>query len=331
MGLRVLFFGSDRFSVLSARKLFEVCGSLEVVAPVPSVGVGRRKVLKDGPLREWAKKNEVRVWDAPKTKKLRPDLPLWLPNCDEVEERFDLGVVVSFPFFVPAEIIRAFPKFGAVNVHPSLLPKYRGAAPIQHAIMNQDAETGVTLQRLDPSKFDAGGILKQRKIPIGATDDFEDLISRLGEAGGDLLTDLVKSWNSGKFVEEMAQDESLVSRAPKIGPSDRLIKFNEMRRDDIYARHRALRHTGTLFAKMETCKRFLIHEMTPGPELNETRERVPGELFRGGKNNSLLFLNCRDSKVLRLEKVQVENKKAVRGSDFVNGHLSGKQQSIILT
>lgn len=79
------------------------------------------------------------------------------------DQQYDLGVVVSFGYFIPPHIISQF-RFGAINVHPSLLPKYRGAAPIQHAIINGDHETGVTVQELDDKEFDAGRILAQERV-----------------------------------------------------------------------------------------------------------------------------------------------------------------------
>lgn len=88
------------------------------------------------------------------------DLDNWKVPTDK---SYDLGVVVSFGYFIPPHIISSF-KYGAVNVHPSLLPKYRGAAPIQHAIMYGDEETGVSIQELDDREFDAGRILVQKKV-----------------------------------------------------------------------------------------------------------------------------------------------------------------------
>ncbi|KAI9026546.1 formyl transferase [Phycomyces nitens] len=81
----------------------------------------------------------------------------------KVPGKFDLGVVVSFGYFIPPHVIKSFEK-GAINVHPSLLPKYRGAAPIQHTILGGDEETGVTVQELDDKAFDAGRILSQKKV-----------------------------------------------------------------------------------------------------------------------------------------------------------------------
>jgi methionyl-tRNA formyltransferase len=82
------------------------------------------------------------------------------------DKQYDLAVVVSFGYFIPPHIISRF-RLGAINVHPSLLPKYRGAAPIQHAILNGDRKTGVTVQELDEREFDAGRILNQKEVVMG--------------------------------------------------------------------------------------------------------------------------------------------------------------------
>ncbi|KAI9336662.1 formyl transferase, partial [Pilaira anomala] len=104
-----------------------------------------------------AESNRLEIFCTPPSAK---DLSNWKVPTDK---QYDLGVVVSFGYFIPPHIISAF-KYGAVNVHPSLLPKYRGAAPIQHAIMYGDSETGVSVQELDDKEFDAGRILTQEKV-----------------------------------------------------------------------------------------------------------------------------------------------------------------------
>jgi methionyl-tRNA formyltransferase len=114
--------------------------------------------------------------------------PDWLSQWKEP----DLAVVVSFGYFMPHRILNQF-KLGAVNVHPSLLPRYRGAAPIHHSVLNGDSETGISIIELDRKRFDAGKILKQTvyEIPNHEHVLYQDLYTQLAERGGHELTDVI--------------------------------------------------------------------------------------------------------------------------------------------
>jgi methionyl-tRNA formyltransferase len=112
---------------------------------------------------------------------------------------YDLGVVVSFGYFIPPHIISAF-RYGAINVHPSLLPKFRGAAPIQHTILRGESETGVTVQELDDKEFDAGRILAQTVVDLTPVDlpTYKDLSVFLANVGSDLLIDTLQHFDQRK-------------------------------------------------------------------------------------------------------------------------------------
>lgn len=112
---------------------------------------------------------------------------------------YDLGVVVSFGYFIPPHIISAF-RYGAINVHPSLLPKFRGAAPIQHTILQGESETGVTVQELDDKEFDAGRILAQTVVDLTPVEHptYKDLSVFLANVGSDLLIDTLQNFDQRK-------------------------------------------------------------------------------------------------------------------------------------
>ncbi|KAF9899272.1 hypothetical protein EC991_009215, partial [Linnemannia zychae] len=112
------------------------------------------------------------------------------PNVDA----WDFGVVVSFGWFLPDEVITKFKKAG-INVHPSLLPKYRGSAPLQRAILNQDQTTGVTVQLLDPNEFDAGKILAQVEVALPENPTYRSLESLLAKKGGELVVDVINNYD----------------------------------------------------------------------------------------------------------------------------------------
>jgi len=132
---------------------------------------------------------------------------------------FDLGIVVSFGHLVPAELINYFPK-KMINVHPSLLPRYRGAAPIQHALLNHEKETGVCVIDLHPTSFDKGNILMREVVPIEPNDSFTTLMPKLAEIGANQVIHILKHFdqiNAKKFPQpELPANESHKAKAPKL-------------------------------------------------------------------------------------------------------------------
>jgi methionyl-tRNA formyltransferase len=150
-------------------------------------------VMISVPLKKYALSNGLQVFDAPLS---RQEFSKWSPEWLK-KNTFDFGVVVSFGYFIPRGILELFSK-GVVNVHPSLLPKYRGAAPIHHTILNGDKETGISIINLDPSRFDAGTILKQENvvIPNPETITFQELHDMLADKGGSNLVDTIRNFDS---------------------------------------------------------------------------------------------------------------------------------------
>ena len=146
-----------------------------------------------------------------------------------------VGLVASFGAFIPKKLIDRFPR-GMFNVHPSLLPKYRGASPIQHALMNGDKETGVSIIDLSTKGFDAGKVYAMENINLESKWMFVDACYSLGEIGGRLLANVVNSDIKGK--EQVGQ----VTFAPKITRDMAQVSFLNMNADEIYNRFRAISH-----------------------------------------------------------------------------------------
>lgn len=153
---------------------------------------------------------------------------------------FDLAVVVSFGYFLPQSLLSAFPR-GGINVHPSLLPKFRGAAPIQHTILNGDTETGVSIIELHARKFDAGRILNQCKVPVPEGVYYKDLHDVLAARGAALLADTVRNLDQFERLAK-TQEETMVMKAPKITKDMARIIWDQWTAEDIYRRYRAFGH-----------------------------------------------------------------------------------------
>lgn len=159
---------------------------------------------------------------------LKPQIPL------------DLAVVVSFGYFIPPSVLCKF-KFGGINVHPSLLPKYRGSAPIENTILNGEKETGVSIIGLHPSRFDAGNILNQTKLTIPNQIKYWGLHDLLAQKSSHLLFDTLKDFE--KFKESsVSQDEKLVTKAPKTKKEMAIINWNKSTAQEIDRIYRAISH-----------------------------------------------------------------------------------------
>lgn len=180
IGLRIAYFGGDGFSVrclTRAMAAIRAIGSIDVVTRSlkPS---GRGLRIKDVPLAEFAVRHGIKV--------LRADTNSEINEIATLHD-YDLAVTVSYGNLIPQTFLERV-RYGGINVHPSLLPRYSGSSPIQYTLMNDDPFTGVTVQTLHPTKFDRGEILVQSdRIPIYDDDNYTTLETKLGDVGGDLL------------------------------------------------------------------------------------------------------------------------------------------------
>jgi methionyl-tRNA formyltransferase len=214
--LRVVFFGTPEFAVPTLRALLASPHTVVGVVSQPDRPRGRGQKLEPTPVKAAAASAGLPV--------LQPDrlkTPEFLDAFTAM--RPDLGVVAAYGKILASSVI-AVPRLGLINVHASLLPKYRGAAPIQRAVMNGDHQTGVTIMRI-VQELDAGAMFAKVKVPIGPDDTAEDVERLLAAAGGRLLVDVVGQIASGTAREE-PQDNALATYAPKIARDEGVIDWS---------------------------------------------------------------------------------------------------------
>lgn len=203
--MRVVFFGTPEFAVPSLRALF---GSHEVAAVVtrPDRPSGRGHKVIPSPVKAIAE-----AQGTPVLQPTRLGDPQWLKDVAEL--RSDIAVVAAYGRLLPQALLDV-PRLGFINVHASLLPRWRGAAPIHRSVIAGDAVTGVTIMRVVLA-LDAGPMLAAASTPIGPSDTSEALDARLGVMGADLLIATLARMEAGP-VSEVAQDESKATHAPKL-------------------------------------------------------------------------------------------------------------------
>lgn len=214
--MKILFMGTPDFARSSLEALVKSGEDVCAVVTQPDKPVGRKRIITPSPVKVFALENSINVYQP---EKLR----------DGEFEKFlneiapELIVVVAYGRILP-KFILDFPKYGCVNVHGSLLPKYRGAAPIQRSMLAGDDVTGVTTMYMDEG-MDTGDMILQEKLEISETENLEELYARLADLGAGLLLKTLEQIKAGT-VKRTVQDGSLATVAPKLSREDEKLDFS---------------------------------------------------------------------------------------------------------
>lgn len=313
--LRVIFMGTPEFATHTLQALHDNPDVATVVAVYtqPDRPAGRGQKLTPPPVKELA---------------LKLGYPVFQPeNINTPDEKrkladffADVFVVVAYAQFLSDGVLN-IPRGGCVNVHGSLLPKYRGAAPIQYTVLNGEKEAGITTMKL-VKKMDAGPMLLQKAVPITEETTSKDLFTRLAPVGADLLVETIRAIRDGT-VEEKPQDEALVSYAKLIKKEDGEINWNESG-TLIMRKIRAFDPWPGTYTKSSKGN-IKIHKARYHSKLDGSPGNAhSGDLFMGVGS---LFVRCLDGWI-ELLVVQPENKKPLFSQDFLNGIKNEKEFKI---
>ena len=298
--MRLIFMGSPDFAVPSLDRLVTEGHTVGLVATQPDRPAGRGRDLRPPPVKLAAERHGL-----PLVQPERVSDPRFLEAVRQAHP--EIAVVVAFGQFLP-RAVREFPPLGCINVHASLLPKYRGAAPIHRAVMAGDDETGVTIMRVE-GRMDAGPILLQRTCPILPDDDTGILHDRLATLGAEALSDAfhLLSVGSGAWIP---QDETRVSVAPKLGDADCRLELAGPP-TALVNRIRGLSPTPGAYLVRPDGKRLRILRA----------EARPASAPRGvilGVEDAAVVLGTGEGAVALLE-VQPEGKRRMTGAEFARG------------
>ena len=299
---RIVFFGTPEFAIPSLRALVERGFPVELVVTRPDRKKGRGRKLSAPPVKEVARELELECYQ-----------PESLKNPEAVKEiqkrKPDCMVVVAYGQIIPKELIEISP-LGAINVHPSLLPGYRGAAPIQRAIMAGETETGVTIMLLDEG-MDSGPILLQRKIPIRQTDTLGTLHDKLSELGADLLADAVEKYSDGK-IKPVPQDHEKATFAPAITREECLVDWSRSAR----SLANLIRAIDPIPGAYTLWERKIMKMFSPGVEEIDL-DGKPGQVIEAAPHGLLVATG--DGKGLRIGEVQLAGQRRMKFSEFARG------------
>ncbi len=226
--MNYVFFGSPEFAAIILERLIEAGIPPRAVVCNPDRPVGRRQILTAPPAKAIAQKHGVRVWQP---ERLETGNGKWeIGNAD-------FAVVAAYAKILPREIIE-LPRLGTIGIHPSLLPKYRGATPIQSAILDGETETGVALFLLD-EKVDHGAIIAASRVPLAANDTYETALKKLAELGARLLIETIPKFVSGA-MKPTPQNESYATYTKKFTTKDGAVDMTKDAPELIWRKIRAL-------------------------------------------------------------------------------------------
>ena len=299
--LDLVFCGTPRFAVPTLEKLVGAGFRVHLVVTQPDRPKGRGLELVASPVKESA---------------LKLNLPITRPERIKANEEFraqitalrpDAIIVVGYGRLIPQWMLD-LPPFGNINLHASLLPKYRGAAPIQWAIAKGETVTGVTTMRLDAG-LDTGDILLQREIAIAAEDTSETLSLRLASIGSVLVVETLRGLQAGT-IRPLPQDHSQASLAPILKKEDGFVDFSRSA-TEILNRMRGFQPWPGAYTKFR------------GKNLQILKARVGTEALPPAELRILagrLFVGSASGTSLELLEIQLEGKKPTSSSDFIHGY-----------
>lgn len=303
---RVVFFGSAEFSLPT---LISLCNnSYQVVGVVtqPDKPAGRGKRLTQNIIREWATNHNLPVFQPAKIKS--DDVFSTLASLN-----VDLFVVAAYGKILPKNLLN-LPRFGALNVHGSLLPRFRGASPVQAALLAGDAISGVTIMLMDEG-MDTGQIIATAQTAINSTDNTKILGDRLSEMGANLLVEILPQWIEGK-IKPKPQPSDGVSICRKIIKNDARINWNSPA-TEIDKMVRAFNPSPVAWTLTKTDSRSI--KLFESRNTNLTCiDKHPGDIFLSPAGEVLVC--CGENSVLQLTTVQPQDKKNMPASAFINGH-----------
>ena len=304
MSTSIVFMGTPEFAVPILQSLIDNPEyDVQAVLTQPDYHIGRKRTLHQSPVKELAEQYNIEVLQ-----------PAKLSKSPEMEKIIslqpDLMITAAYGQFLPTKLLAAA-KIAAINVHGSLLPKYRGGAPIQYSIINGDKETGVSIMYM-VKKMDAGDIISQRSIPIEDTDDSGTMFKKLSLLGRDLLLETLPKLISGD-VNPVAQDPDKVVFSPNITSEQEQIDFRLPARL-IDAKVRGLR-PAPLGNMVIDGLRTKIYDVTP---LEEKTDLEPGKVVRVTKHQ--LVIAAGDRTTYQINKLKPAGKKAMDITSYLNGH-----------
>ncbi|QQG53007.1 MAG: methionyl-tRNA formyltransferase [Candidatus Falkowbacteria bacterium] len=303
---KIIFMGTPEFSLPGLSALIQSANfEISAVFTQPDKPVGRKQILTPPPVKTTALKYGIKIFQPEKIKSEMENIKNLQP---------DLIVVIAYGKIIPQEILD-IPKYGCINVHASLLPKYRGAACLNAPILNGDQETGVTIMKMEAG-LDTGPILKQAIMKLSGQETLADVHDRLAALGAELLPEVLMEWTAGK-IKPQIQDDSQASYIKTLAKEDGKIDWAKPALE-IERQIRAYNPWPGTFCYDKNNK--IIKILAAARPLNE-QKNIDEKIATGQVSliNGQLTVACGQGSIIIL-KLQAEGGKALLAKDFLSGH-----------
>lgn len=303
--MNIVFMGTPDFAVESLKKIYESGHNILAVVSQPDKPSGRNMKLMPTPVKEYAESKNIKVYQP---EKIRKDEELY-ETLKSLKP--DVIVVVAFGQILPQKILD-IPKYGSVNVHGSLLPKYRGAAPIQWAIISGEKVTGITTMYMDAG-MDTGDMIQKAEVKIENDDNFGTLYEKMKIKGGELIVQTLEKIADGVAPRVKQPDDFTL--APMIEKTLGNIDWNN-NSEDIRNLVRGLNPTPGAYTNIEGQKIKIWR--VEFSNLEKTDEVLPGMVIKANKKEGLL-ISTKDG-ILDIAEIQLPNSKRMLAKEYLNGH-----------
>ncbi len=300
--IRTIFIGTPDFAVPSLKALTKD-KFFNIIAVITQTDkkAGRKQIITSPPIKTEAKKYNIPILQPIKIKDITSDIKKLKPN---------IVIVAAYAQLFSEELL-TIPKFGFINVHGSLLPKYRGASCIQAAILNGDKETGITIMKIDAG-LDSGPILAQKSIPIESNDNSESLSNKLSNLGVKMLIPIIKDYISGK-IKLVLQDEKRASYVKTLKKQDGRINWKRPALE-LECFIRAMTPWPSAYSEVKRNAILKIIEVEHSPV--KINDHKVGEIFL---YDSKLTVQCGQNALI-IKKLQLAGKKEMTAEEFINGY-----------
>jgi methionyl-tRNA formyltransferase len=299
--LRIVFFGTTTFGIPTLKLLHQNGFEIVAVVTTPPRPQGRGLKLTPSPVEIAARELNLKVLtpENPNSHDFVKILSQYTPDC---------GVVVAYGFILREPLLN-LPRYGFINLHPSLLPRYRGAAPIPRQLMDGCTESGITVIRMDKG-VDSGDILNQVRVKVDSEETAGELETRLARLGADLTYTTLVEMKEGK-IKSQPQNHSLATLAPKLTPADRIIDWRKSAQQ-IHNQIRALSPEPGAVTYFRSREMLILRSRL----LNRKAEVAPGTII----NETPGLVVATGTYLLELLSLKPAGKKILTGKDFRNGY-----------
>lgn len=302
--IKTIFIGTPDFGIPSLQSLIE-SEEFDVVATITQIDkkVGRKQQITPPPIKDLSIKNNIPVFQPSNIKNFSKEIEQLKP---------DLIVVIAYAQIITKEILN-IPKYGCVNVHGSLLPKYRGASCIQASLLNNDDETGITIMKMNEG-LDTGPIIYQTKINIAEDDTADTLSKKLSILSAKFLASTLQKYIENK-IQAKEQDNSKASYVGLLKKSDGEINWNQDAQK-VFSHFKAMSPWPGAFTRVNINKTSKLLKIIAMGKIIKTNSYKLGELFT---NDKKLAVQCRKNAII-INFLQLEGKKPLSSEDFLRGN-----------